>query len=97
MPHPITGATVLYLSRNATTNIVGLTDWESAALMDALFSHIEAPAAIYRHKWRVGDLIIWDNVSLVHARTAFSADAARTLQRVTVSGAPRPFVIGERA
>jgi taurine dioxygenase len=90
MTHPITGATVLYLSRNATTNIVGLTDWESAALMDDLFAYIEAPPAIYRHKWRVGDLIIWDNVSLVHARTAFSADAARTLQRVTVSGASQP-------
>ncbi len=68
--------------------IVGLGADESDALMEELFSYIEAPPAIYRHNWRVGDLIIWDNVALVHARTAFDPAAARTLQRVTVSGTP---------
>jgi taurine dioxygenase len=88
MAHPLTGETVLYLSRNATTNIVGLPAEESATLLEQLFSYIEAPTAIYRHKWRVGDVIIWDNVALVHARTAFDPAATRTLQRITVSGAP---------
>jgi taurine dioxygenase len=88
MAHPITGDTVLYLSRNASTGILGLGAEESDALLEELFSYIEAPEAVYRHQWRVGDLIIWDNVALVHARTAFDPAAARTLQRVTVSGAP---------
>jgi taurine dioxygenase len=88
MTHPLTGETVLYLSRNATTNIVGLAAAESAALLDELFSYIEAPGRIYRHKWLVGDVVIWDNVALVHARTAFDPGAARTLQRITVSGSP---------
>jgi taurine dioxygenase len=88
MAHPITGELVLYLSRNATTNIVGLPDEESAALLDDLFAYIETPVAIYQHKWQAGDVVIWDNVALVHARTAFDPKMARTLQRVTVSGAP---------
>jgi taurine dioxygenase len=88
MAHPLTGELVLYLSRNATTNIVGLPDEESAALLDDLFAYIETPAAIYQHRWQVGDVVIWDNVAVVHARTAFDPEMARTLQRVTVSGAP---------
>lgn len=86
MPHPLTGAPVLYLSRNATTGIAGLEPTESDELLERLFGYIETPAAWYRHQWRVGDLVIWDNVALVHARTPFDPAEARTLQRVTVAG-----------
>jgi alpha-ketoglutarate-dependent taurine dioxygenase len=89
MPHPLTGEPVLYLSRNSTTEIVGLSPDESDELLEELFSHIESPDAIYRHRWQVGDLIVWDNVALVHARTPFDPDEPRTLQRVTVSGPPQ--------
>jgi taurine dioxygenase len=88
MPHPLTGEIVLYLSRNATTAIVGLPSEDSDRILDDLFASIEAPNAVYQHTWRVGDLIIWDNVALVHARTAFDPAEERTLQRVTVSGKP---------
>jgi taurine dioxygenase len=86
--HPVTTEMVLYLSRNATTGIVGLDSDESDALLELLFSYIEAPEHCYRHEWRVGDVVVWDNIALVHARTAFDPAGARTLQRVTVSGAP---------
>jgi taurine dioxygenase len=89
MPHPLTGDLVLYLSRNSTTEIVGMGSDESDALLEELFSYIESPDVIYRHEWQVGDLVVWDNVALVHARTPFDPDEARTLQRVTVSGAPQ--------
>jgi len=89
LSHPLTGAPVLYLSRNSTTEIVGLPGAVSDALLEELFAYIESPAVIYRHQWRVGDVVVWDNVALVHARTPFDPREARTLQRVTVSGAPQ--------
>ena len=89
MPHPLTGDLVLYLSRNSTTEIVGLASDESDALLEELFSYIESPEVIYRHQWQVGDVVVWDNVALVHARTPFDPAHARTLQRVTVSGDPQ--------
>jgi alpha-ketoglutarate-dependent taurine dioxygenase len=88
LPHPLTGQPVLYLSRNSTTEIVGLPVGASDALLEELFSYIESPALIYRHHWLVGDVVVWDNVALVHARTPFDPNEARTLQRVTVSGVP---------
>lgn len=88
MPHPLRDDAVLYLSRNSTTEIVGLAPERSDALLEELFAYIEAPDNIYRHRWSVGDVVLWDNVALVHARTAFDPAEARTLQRVTVSGAP---------
>lgn len=88
MPHPVTGETVLYMSRNATTGVMGLARDESDDLLDTLFAYIEDAARIYRHRWRLGDVVVWDNVALVHARTDFDPSEARTLQRVTVSGSP---------
>jgi taurine dioxygenase len=95
MAHPLTGEPVLYVNRGQTWRIVGLDDAASEALLEALWSHIEAPERRYEHAWRVGDLVLWDNIALQHARTAFDPGEARTLRRVVVSGAPdgdRAFV-----
>ena len=57
-------------------------------LLDRLFSHIEQDQYIYPHKWRVGDLILWDNRCTLHARTDFSNRERRMLRRVVVRGEP---------
>ena len=53
-----------------------------------LFEIAEDPAIIYEHVWRVGDLIMWDNLACLHARTDWPSEQRRTLRRCTVEGEP---------
>jgi taurine dioxygenase len=57
---------------------------ESDALLEELFAVLYDPAHIYDHHWRAGDLVIWDNLAVQHARAAFGT-APRTLQRVSIT------------
>ncbi len=83
--HPESGRPALYLSRLMTRNIIGLPRAESDALLDQLITHCEQRRYIYEHQWQVGDLLIWDNRSVNHARNDFPADEQRHLRRITVS------------
>lgn len=83
--HPDTGHKSLFCSRLMTRNIVGMDLAESDALLSQLFEHIEKPEFVYAHKWRPGDLLIWDNRCLNHARNDFPAEETRHLRRVTIS------------
>ncbi|MFN3892407.1 MAG: TauD/TfdA dioxygenase family protein [Beijerinckiaceae bacterium] len=83
--HPATGRKSLYLSRLMTRSIVGMDRAESDALLEELFEHAERPEFVYAHTWAVGDLLIWDNRCLNHARNDFPADEIRLMRRVTVS------------
>ena len=44
------------------------------------------PAAVYTHKWRVGDLVIWDNRGVLHRATPYREDSGREMHRVTLVG-----------
>lgn len=83
--HPATGRKSLYLSRLMSRSIVGMEREESDALLEELFEHAERPEFVYAHEWTVGDLLIWDNRCLNHARNDFPADEIRLMRRVTVS------------
>jgi len=82
--HADTGRPALYVNRLMTWNVEGMEDGESKALLDGLFDHIEQPQFVYAHKWKVGDLILWDNRCTLHARTDFSDKERRLLRRVVV-------------
>jgi alpha-ketoglutarate-dependent taurine dioxygenase len=69
-----------------TWTVEGMNDAEGRALLDKLFAHIEQEEFIYAHKWRVGDLVLWDNRCTLHARTDFSAKERRLLRRHVVAG-----------
>lgn len=84
--HPETRRKALFINRLMTWSIEGMAAEESAALLDRLFDHMENPAFIYEHKWRVGDLILWDNRCTLHARTDFSDQERRLLRRVVIQG-----------
>lgn len=84
---PETRRKALYVSRLMTDRIIGLPEQQSRALLDELSDHCEQPRFIYRHKWRVGDLVVWDNRCVTHARTDFSRRERRLLKRVTVGDA----------
>jgi taurine dioxygenase len=83
--HPDTGRKSLYLNRLMTRNIVGMDRAESDALLEELFRHIEQDKYVYAHPWRVGELLMWDNRSVNHARNDFPASETRHLRRVTIS------------
>ena len=84
--HPATGRKALYVNRLMTERIVGLPDDESRAILDKLFAHIETPAFVYEHEWQVGDVLLWDNRCLVHARRDFPAQELRLMRRLAIAG-----------
>jgi len=82
LTHPVTGARVLYVTAMQTDSVVGLAEDESEALLHRLWAELYAPPNVYEHQWQVGDLLVWDNLALQHARGAVSG--RRTLRRVPV-------------
>jgi taurine dioxygenase len=64
--HPVTGRKILFVNPVYTAAIDGLNDRESASLLRFLFSESVRPATVYRHHWRMGDLIIWDELATLH-------------------------------
>ena len=65
--------------------IVGLDAAESKAVLAAIYDIQGRDEFVYEHVWRAGDLVMWDNRCLVHARTDFPPDQRRLLRRVTIS------------
>lgn len=82
--HPRTGAEVILANELHSDHVVGVSSAESRALLSDLFAVLYDEANVYELRWRVGDLVLWDNVALHHGRPAFPVDAHRTLQRVTL-------------
>ena len=88
--HPRTGRTMLLVDQQSTVEIVGLPADESTELLDALRDHLYRPEVVWTHQWRQGDLVVWDNLAVQHARANVEVEGAvRTLRRA-VSGAPVP-------
>jgi taurine dioxygenase len=84
--HPWSGRTALYVNRLMTDRIEGLPDGEGTPLLEMLFDQVEKPEFRYTHKWRVGDVLLWDNRCTVHARTDFDPRQRRHLRRFTIQG-----------
>ena len=82
--HPETGRTAVYVCPLMTEELVGFPEEESRAILEEIYALQAEPRFIYAHKWRVGDLVMWDNRCLLHARTDFSRDERRLLRRVTI-------------
>jgi taurine dioxygenase len=82
--HSSTDRPFLFVSEDMTGCIIGMTDHESDLLLDELFSYLYQENTIYEHAWQPGDLIVWDNLAIQHARHA-TTTGTRTLQRVTIA------------
>jgi taurine dioxygenase len=70
--HPETGKKALYLGRRAWAYIDGLSLQDSEALLDELWSYAIDDQHVITHQWRVGDVIAWDNRSILHRRDGFN-------------------------
>lgn len=84
--HPATKRKALMVNRLMTVRIEGLAEDESREILDALYAIIEDPAGVYEHVWSVDDLLIWDNLASVHARTDFPPTERRLLRRLMIQG-----------
>lgn len=84
--HPETGRKALFVSEHFTTRVVGLPDDESEALLQALFAHSTQERYVYRHRWLPGDMVFWDNRSVLHLAAGCPADQRRRLYRTTIEG-----------
>lgn len=83
--HPVTGRALLAVNQQHSARIDGMEAEESAATLRELFAHLYQPDNIYEHHWHAGDLVIWDNLLLQHARGDLQRSGVRTLQRVVVA------------
>jgi len=84
--HPETGRVALYVNRLMTARIDGLPQDESADILQRLFALGEASAVIHEHVWTVDDLVMWDNLCSMHARTEFPDHERRLLRRCVIDG-----------
>jgi len=89
--HPVTGRKGLYVSPRFTVGIEGMADAEAQPLLDTLFAYQTAPENVYRHKWTLGDFVMWDNRSLNHqACGGYAMDDIRLMHRTSTIG-DEPF------
>jgi taurine dioxygenase len=86
--HPKTGRKCVFINEGLTVGIIGVEKDESDALVAKLCSLCTSPEEIYRHKWRVGDVVIWDNCMTQHSATANYTfpQHRRRIHRTTVEG-----------
>ena len=82
--HPITGRKALYAVCGSSFGIAGMPEDEAVELLDELKRHATQDKYLYRLKYGAGDVVVWDNASLLHSATLTDPDDPRTLWRITV-------------
>jgi taurine dioxygenase len=86
--HPESGERALYLGRRRNAYVMGLSLEDSEALLAELWSYVES--AVYRHRWAVGDLVLWDNRTTMHRRDGFDPKSRRIMHRTQIKGSHAP-------
>ena len=82
--HPVTGRKARYLDSTTTIGIDGMDDVSGSALLDEIYAFATQPEFVYRHHWRVGDVVMWDNGFSMHRREPFDPAARRLMKRTTI-------------
>ena len=83
--HPVTGRKALFVNRNSTTHIEGLSERENEALLPMLMDHIRSPEFQCRFAWDTNSVAFWDNRSAQHFAVP-DYSTRRVMHRVTISG-----------
>jgi taurine dioxygenase len=84
--HPETGRRHLYLGRRRNAWLEGLSLDESNELLDRIWDIATAEGLTWRHQWRPGDLVLWDNRCVMHRRDAFDPGTRRVMHRTQIKG-----------
>jgi taurine dioxygenase len=86
---PDTGRKALFLGRRPNSYVVGMSVPASEALLDALWAHATQKRFTMCHVWRVGDVLMWNNLSVLHRRDAFDPTTRRVMHRTQIKGDQR--------
>ena len=87
--HPESGRAALYINTGRMEGIEGMDSDAAFELIDELYEHATQPKYEYRHRWRAGDMVIWDNRSVMHQANAdYDPAEYRYLYRIMLKGAP---------
>jgi taurine dioxygenase len=95
--HPETGEKLLFISERVR-NFVGMTEEESQPILDFLNRHATSPEFVYRHRWNINDVVMWDNRCTLHiALPDFDQTQHRHMMRCSMLGEKSGYVIEEQA
>lgn len=83
--HPVTGRRGLFVNRNSTTRLLGISERENELLLPFLCDHVRSPVFQYRFRWDTHSLVFWDNCSVQHFAVP-DYDERRVMHRVTLEG-----------
>lgn len=86
--HPVSGRKALFLGRRPGAYIHGLSVEDSEKLLDAVWQHATQERFAWYQKWRIGDLVMWDNRCVMHRRDAFDESLRRLMHRTQIVGEP---------
>ena len=81
-----TGRTALFLGRRPHAYILGMEPEESDRLLDALWEHATQSKYAWSHQWQKGDVLMWQNLWVLHRRDGFDPDARRIMHRTQIKG-----------
>jgi taurine dioxygenase len=85
--HPVTGKKCIFVNEGQTDHIIGLSESEGRSLLEFLCKQCTRPEFVYRHKWKVGDALMWDNCAVQHLAIAdYQLPRRRLMYRTTLSG-----------
>jgi taurine dioxygenase len=84
-----TGRKALFLGRRPNAYVVGLGVPDSEALLDALWAHATQPRFAMCHHWQAGDVLMWNNLAVLHRRDPFDAKTRRVMHRSQIKGDER--------
>jgi alpha-ketoglutarate-dependent taurine dioxygenase len=82
--HPVTGRKVLFVNPTHCHGFVGMSDDEAIPLIEELRDHATQDRFVYYHPWRVGDVVIWDEIATMHRGAADAAPEARRIMLRTI-------------
>jgi alpha-ketoglutarate-dependent taurine dioxygenase len=89
--HPVTGQRALYVNEFFTDRLCGMSEAESAPLLAQLMQEVTQPERVYRHRWRSGDVLVWDNALLMHfAELDYDVSDRRLMHRTTAAAPHAP-------
>ena len=89
MTHPESGRKCIFLSPKDAVSFVGMEQSESDALLRTLADHMTEQRFVYKHRWALGDALLWDNRRIIHAALGYHVQDSRWCVRTTLSGAMR--------
>lgn len=84
--HPETGRKALFVNAGFTLRVIGVDADDEISLLDELHAHAGQDRFVYRHNWRAGDVVFWDNRCTMHRATDYDRSYSRRMHRTTVQG-----------